>query len=407
MGLSAKQKQILAFPYTKYDVLIADGAIRSGKTSFMTIGFIDDAMRRYKNQRFGICGKTVGSAIKNILMPYMTLRYANKKYKLKWSRSDNTLIVRKGKRANIFEVFGGKDESSFALIQGRTLAGLLVDEVALMPKSFVDQAVSRCSVDGSKIWFNCNPASPEHFFYKEWILKLREKNAYRIHFLLEDNPSLSDAIRKRYENMYPSGVFRRRYILGEWCVADGLVYPFFSKERHIKENAVLLGKYYISVDYGVQNAFSAGLWCWDGKTAYRMAEWYYSGREKQEQLSNARYAEEIKKLAGDRRITAVIVDPSATAFIVELVQAGFRVQKAKNDVLNGIQRVGTALDQGRLFFSPQCEDSIREFGLYSWDEKATDDRPVKENDHAMDDIRYFVSTIMHGGATLHKVKGGI
>ena len=138
----------MAFPFTNYDALIADGAIRSGKTVFMMLSFVDDAMRRYNNQRFGICGKTVDSTVKNLIMPYISLTYAKDKYRIQWKRTDKILVVSDGRHENIFEVFGGKDESSFSLIQGRTLAGVLLDEVALQPRSFVEQACARCSVDG-------------------------------------------------------------------------------------------------------------------------------------------------------------------------------------------------------------------------------------------------------------------
>lgn len=231
MAISHKQRQIMAFPFTKYDALICDGAIRSGKTAFMTLSFIDDAMRRYNHQRFGICGKTVDSTVKNIIAPYIGLSYANSKYNITWRRSDKLLIVSSGDVENIFEVFGGKDESSFMLIQGRTLAGVLLDEVALMPRSFVEQALARCSVDGSKFWFNCNPDSPDHWFYKEWASCPEKKNAIRLRFQLEDNPSLSEKIVERYKTMY-SGVFYKRYILGEWCVADGAIYQSFLENEN-------------------------------------------------------------------------------------------------------------------------------------------------------------------------------
>ena len=253
--ISPKQRKILAFPYTNYDALICDGAIRSGKTAIMTIAFIDDAMRRYNGQRFGICGKTVNSAIKNIIDPYRRTAYAEKckHYKLQWRGSSNELIVKRGKKTNIFEVFGGRDESSFALIQGRTLAGVLIDEVALMPRSFVEQACARCSVDGSKLWFNCNPNSPQHWFYLEWIKEAKSKNALHLHFDLEDNPSLSERIIQRYKSMY-TGIFYRWYILGEWCVAEGLVYSSFG-EQNIVDEIPTSGEYYISVDYGTKHPF--------------------------------------------------------------------------------------------------------------------------------------------------------
>ena len=250
MPISNKQRQILAFPYTHYDALIADGAIRSGKTVFMTIAFVDDAMRRYNNQRFAICGKTVDSTIKNIIVPYLGLKYVKTKYKIRWSKADHILAVRYGNRENIFEVFGGKDESSFALIQGRTLAGVLLDEVALQPRSFVEQALARCSVDGSRYWFNCNPGHPMHWFKTEWIDDAKNKNVYHLHFKLEDNPSLSDEVKERYHKLY-TGVFYRRYILGEWCAAEGVCYPEFADNpQKYKNDNPQYDFVQIGVDFG-------------------------------------------------------------------------------------------------------------------------------------------------------------
>lgn len=390
--LSTKQRQILAFPYTKYDALICDGAIRSGKTSLMTIAFIADGMRRFRNQRFAICGKTVDSTVKNIIVPYLGVTYDKARFSVKWRKSERVLEVTQGDNTNLFEVFGGKDESSFALIQGRTLAGVMLDEVALQPRSFVEQALARCSVDGSKFWFNCNPGPPEHWFYKEWIQKAKEHNAYHIHFMLEDNPSLSDKIRERYESMH-SGVFYRRYILGEWCLAEGLVYSEFS-DACITDEIPDKGEYYISCDYGTLNPFSAGLWCWDGKTATRIREYYHSGRKTQKQKTDEEYHAELIKLADGLPIKRVIVDPSAASFIAVIHQhKNFHVAKAKNDVIPGILTTARMLQDGTIKIHRSCEAAIKEFGLYCWDEKSSEDRPIKENDHAMDDIRYFCYTV--------------
>lgn len=391
MPISKKQKQIMAFPFTSYDALICDGAIRSGKTVFMMLSFVDDAMRRYNNQRFGICGKTVDSTVKNIIMPYLSLVYAKEKYNIQWKRTDKMLVVSKGNITNYFEIFGGKDESSFALIQGRTLAGVLVDEVALIPRSFVEQALARCSVDGSKLWFNCNPASPQHWFYTEWVCKPKEHNALRLHFLLEDNPSLSQRIIDRYKSMY-TGVFYNRYILGEWCVAEGLVYDF--GEDNITDETPKNGEYYISVDYGTLNPFSAGLWCVLGDKATRIKEFYYDGRKKGIQKTDEEYCDSIEELAKGYNIHQVIVDPSAASFIAALRRRNFSVRKANNDVLDGIRRTAVYLKNGNVKIHRSCADSIAEFGLYRWDDKATSDTVIKENDHAMDEIRYFCNTIM-------------
>lgn len=391
MAISEKQREILKFPFKDYDALICDGAIRSGKTIFMTLAFIDDAMRRYHQQRFGICGKSVDSAIKNVIMPYMQLGYAKDKYQIRWRRTDKVLIIARGKRENIFEVFGGKDESSYTLIQGRTLAGVLMDEVALMPRSFVEQAIARCSVEGSRLWFNCNPDSPVHWFHREWVEKASEHHALHLHFTMEDNPSLSKHIIDRYKSMY-SGIFYKRYILGEWCAADGLIYEF--GEDYITDDVPNGGEYYISIDYGTLNPFSAGLWCVRGAQAVRIAEYYYDGRASQTLKTDEDYCAAVAALSDGYRINKVVVDPSAASFITALRKKGYHVVQADNNVLDGIRRVAVFLKNGNIKIHRSCSDTITEFGLYRWDERATEDKVIKEHDHAMDDIRYFCNTIL-------------
>lgn len=395
--ISQKQKKILAFPYSKYDVLICDGAVRSGKTSIMMWSFVDWAMREFSGQRFGICGKTVDSAAKNIVVPFISMSLAKERYTLRWRRSDKILEVRRGAVTNYFEVFGGKDESSFALIQGRTLAGVLLDEVVLMPESFVNQALARCSVKGNKKWFSCNPGSPQHWFYLEWIKKHREHNALYLHFEMTDNPALAPEVLDQYETMY-SGVFYDRYVRGKWVLAEGLVYEF--GEGNIVDEApeydpYHAAEYYISCDYGTLNPFSAGLWCWDGRTATRIREYYYSGRTENRNKTDEEYYTELEKLAGELPVRSIIVDPSAASFIEVVKRHGkFKVRKAVNDVLPGIATTARYLRSGTLKIHRSCTDAIREFGLYTWDESSTEDRPIKENDHAMDDIRYFVMTVL-------------
>lgn len=390
--ISKKQAKILAFPYTNYDALICDGAVRSGKTSIMMWAFVQWATENFSGQRFGICGKTVDSCIKNIVVPFMSMTLAKERYIIRWRRSDKILEVRRGASTNYFEVFGGKDEASYTLIQGRTLAGVLLDEVVLMPRSFVEQAMTRCSVDGAKLWFSCNPGSPQHWFYTEWIKRRKERNALYLHFEMTDNPGLSKKTLERYQAMF-SGVFYDRYIRGLWVLADGIIYPMFG-ESCIVDDVPKTGEYYISCDYGTLNPFSAGLWCWDGKTATRICEYYYSGRETQKNKTDEEYADEIEKLCGGLDIKSIIVDPSAASFIEVLRRRGYMVRKANNDVLNGIITTGRFLQDGIIKIHRVCKDCIREFSLYCWDDKSTDDKPVKENDHAMDEVRYFVMTVL-------------
>lgn len=394
--ISEKQRKILAFPYSSYDALICDGAVRSGKTSIMMWAFVRWAMENFSGQWFGICGKTVDSASKNIVVPFTSMSLAKEKYIIRWRRSDKILEVRRGAVTNYFEVFGGKDESSYALIQGRTLAGVLLDEVVLMPRSFVEQALTRCSVDGAKLWLSCNPGSPQHWFYTEWIKRHRERNALYIHFEMTDNPGLTQKTIERYRSMF-SGVFYDRYIRGLWVLAEGLIYPMFGEDCivDVSPERVAKNQYYISCDYGTLNPFSAGLWCWDGKMATRIKEYYYSGRENQANKTDEEYYTELEALAGDLPIKNVIVDPSAASFI-EVIRRHhrFNVRKAKNDVIPGILTTARYLQDGTVKVHRSCKDAIREFGLYRWDEAATEDKPIKENDHAMDDTRYFCFTVL-------------
>lgn len=295
--------------------------------------------------------------------------------------------------------------------------------MALMPESFVNQATGRCSVDGSKYWFNCNPDGPYHWFKLNWIDKstgylgkqktaeIRKKAAEEkkdaglkellyLHFTMDDNLSLSEEIKARYRSMY-TGVFFKRYILGLWAMAEGIIYDMFDNTKHVKSQLPKLytsGRY-ISIDYGTQNATVFLLWAKgiDNKW-YCIKEYYYSGRDKGKQKTDAEYVADLKKFAAGQKIKAVIVDPSAASFIAELRKNGFPVLKAKNDVEDGIRLVGTLLNQERILFHISCVNTIMEFASYIWDEKAAEhgeDKPIKQHDHAMDAVRYFAYTVLN------------
>ena len=396
--LSKRQKLAMLWwnqpKFRDRDALICDGSVRAGKSVAMTVGFILWSMSTFRDQKFGICGKTIGSLRRNIIL---NLRdWLPLDFQIMEKRSENKIVITANGWSNSYFLFGGTDESSYMLIQGITLAGVLMDEVALMPRSFVDQACARCSVAGSKMWFNCNPDGPEHWFYKEWIEgdKIREHNALHIHFTMDDNLALDPKIKARYESMY-TGVFYRRYILGEWCLAEGLVYGFFDRDIHVTTKLPDTGRYYISVDYGTHNPFSAGLWCIRDGVATRIREYYYNGRKEGKPKTPDEYYTELEKLAGDLPVETVVIDPAAAEFIETVRRRGrFSVRKAKNDVLPGIQFTATMLQCGFIKIGASCEASIKEFGLYRWDEKGEVDKVIKEHDHAMDDIRYFAYTIL-------------
>lgn len=426
---SRKQKQVLTWwckdsPVHDKDGIIADGAIRSGKTVSMSLSFAMWAMSTFNGQNFAMCGKTIGSFRRNVLF-WLKLMLKSRGYSVIDRRADNLIIIRKGDTENYFYIFGGKDERSQDLIQGITLAGVFFDEVALMPESFVNQATGRCSVEGSKFWFNCNPDGPYHWFKVNWIDKstgylgkerveqIRKKAAEEgkdpglkeilyLHFTMDDNLSLSEEIKARYRSMY-IGVFFKRYILGLWAAAEGVIYDMFDPEKHVKNikeffQILVNGNRYVSCDYGTQNATVFLLWNKgiDGKW-YCIREYYYSGRDKGKQKTDAEYADDLKKWLDGTRIKAMIVDPSAASFIAELRKRGYKVIKANNDVLDGIRLVGMLLNLEMLIFSNSCTETIKEFASYIWDEKAAEhgeDKPVKQHDHGCDAVRYFVSTVL-------------
>lgn len=394
---SQKQLQTLNWwcagsKYSAKNGIICDGAVRSGKTLCMSLSFVFWAFYAFNDTSFALCGKTISSLRRNVVTPMIPM-LKSLGFNVTEKISKNMLEIQRGSVKNRFYIFGGRDESSASLIQGMTLGGVLFDEVALMPRSFVEQALARCSLEGSRFWFNCNPEHPFHWFYNEWIKKADEKNMLYLHFTMDDNPSLSPKIKSRYQKLY-TGAFYERFVEGKWVAADGLVYPMFSPEKHIK-TADSFSEYYLSCDYGTVNPFSLGLWGKGDDGWYRVNEYYHSSREKGVQLTDEEYYGHLKELVGDKSITALIVDPSAASFIETVRRHGeFTVIKAENDVLNGINRVCMALKQNEIFISPVCTDTIREFSIYHWDNDIKRDAPKKENDHAMDDIRYFVNTVL-------------
>ncbi len=441
LRLSAKQARVMSWWQNEdLEAIICDGAVRSGKTFAMGLSFFLWASRRFQGRQFGLCGKTIGSLRRNLLadlVPYLrslgmqvrerrgenllVVRYNGREnhfllfggrdessaaliqgstlarslgMQVRERRGENLLVVRYNGRENHFLLFGGRDESSAALIQGSTLAGVLLDEAALMPRSFVEQAIARCSVPGSRLWFNCNPESPQHWFYQEWVLHARERKALerkalRLHFTMADNPSLTPRIRARYERAY-SGVFYRRFVLGEWTAAQGRIYDFFDPERDGADTpAGELGPWRISVDYGTANPASFGLWGRRDGIWYRVEEFYYDSHRTGCQRTDAEYAEDLERLAAGREIQRVIVDPSAASFIEVLRRRGLPVVKADNAVADGIRVTADLLRSGRIRICRGCRDCLREMALYCWEEGGGRDVPRKEHDHAMDEMRYF------------------
>lgn len=396
-NFSPKQKFVLTWWLNKktkhYDAIICDGAIRSGKTLCTSLAFIFWACYNFNNEKFAICGKTIACVKRNILFD-LTQNLQNLGFKCCFKNSQNYIDISLQNTKNRFFIFGGNNEGSCNLIQGITLAGALLDEVALMPQSFVEQAIARCSIKNSKFWFNCNPQHPAHWFFKNWIQKAKEKNALYLHFTLDDNPTLSSQIKFRYKQLY-SGAFFDRFIKGRWTTASGQVYSMFSIKKHvIKTLPHNLTNFIVSIDYGIVNPTSFGLWGQCNQTWFRIKEFYHDSKITGQHLTDEELYQKLKNLTQNFEIKFIVIDPSASSFIECIKKHNkFKIIKSKNDVLNGINLVCEALKNETLKFHESCVNSIREFFSYCWDENKETDCVKKENDHTMDDIRYFVTTL--------------
>lgn len=403
---SRKQLQVLFWwqvpEYQDKFAIICDGSVRAGKTVVMSLSYVRWAMIQFNGRNFGMAGKTIGSLRRNVIRDLKRI-LISEHYRVKDNQSENMLTVSKNGHTNYFFLFGGTNEASQDLVQGITLAGFFFDEVALMPESFVAQATSRLSVEGSKAWFNCNPDSPYHWFKLQWIDELTKKKAIRIHFLMKDNPSLSEETLERYDSMY-SGVFYLRYILGQWAMADGLVYDNFDREKMVVDipKEPVWEKQWISIDYGTQNATVFKLWSLFKGTWYNNAEYYYFGRETGRQKTDEQYIDDLEDFFFEhdlsRKNVKLIVDPSAASFKKALRNRGFTVVNANNNVLDGVRFMMTQMNQGKMKWTEASQHTIKEFGSYMWDKKAADrgeDAVVKEHDHCMDADRYFAMKVLY------------
>ena len=409
--ISPKQQKILAFPYSKYDALICDGAVRSGKTSIMMWAFVRWAMENFSGQRFGVCGRTVDSCTKNIIVPFTAMSLAKERYIVRWRRGDKVMEVRRGAVTNYFEVFGGKDEASYTLIQGRTLAGVLLDEVVLMPRSFVEQALARCSVDGAKLWFSCNPGSPHHWFYQEWIKLHRERNTLYLHFEMKDNPGLSERTLERYENMY-AGIFYDRYVRGLWVAAEGIVYKDFANDtekylindplKWAREKNTRFSVISIGVDFG--GTKSATKFQATGITKdYRVValeEEYIKNEEIDPDALNRRFATFCKLITAKYGYSQTRADSAETVLIrgldhtAQKQNLGTQVKNAlKMQITDRIRLVVLLMKQGRLKVSRNCPHLIDAFQSAIYDPNKFEDERLDDGTSDIDSLDAFEYSI--------------
>lgn len=389
---SPRQTKIMTWwtenaPTRSLDGIIADGAIRAGKTLPMSTSFVLWAMSTYSGQNFAMCGKTIGAFRRNVLALLKRILTARGFY-VGDNRQDNLVTVTRGNVENYFYIFGGRDERSQDLIQGITLAGVLFDEVALMPESFVNQAVARCSVDGSKFWFNCNPAAPKHWFRTEWILKHDKKRLLYLHFTMDDNWSLSDEVKARYRTMY-TGVFYKRYILGQWAIADGLVYQEFADapDRFIIDEVPPILYAVVGVDFGGSksaHAFSLVGFTPRHESVVVLDEYYHDnikdGKLTPKQVEDA-FVEFVQRAQKRYKVYEAHCDSAEQTLISGLQVAVARqrvpisVSNAKKGLINErIAFYNSIMAQGRFLIARWCKNTIAAIEGAVYD----DTKPVKD-----------------------------
>ncbi len=368
---------------------LLEGSVRSGKTWISAVLWVFWVAGMPQDSRFIMCGKTLSSLKRNVLDIIAEL-VGEQNFDYSLSKKEALLFGRQ------IYLEGVSDSRAESKIRGMTLTGAYCDELTLFSEDFFAMLLSRLSQKGAKLIATTNPDNPSHWLKKKYIDRADELDMLVESFTIDDNPFLDAEYVKNLKCEY-SGVFYERFILGRWVAAEGIIYPMFEAARHIVKADFEVGEnvsYYISVDYGTANPCSMGLWAVADGCAVRIDEYYYDSRKAMAQKTDEEYYRELEKLAGNRVIQMIVADPSAASFIETIRRHGrFSVRKADNEVIGGIRIVASLLESGRLKFSQKCKDTIREFGLYSWDTKSDSDRVCKEFDHAMDDIRYFAKSI--------------
>ncbi len=413
---SLKQKKVLTWwlpnsPVHDADGIIADGAIRSGKTISMSLSFVIWAMTTFDRQNFGMCGKTIGSFRRNVLF-WLKLMLRSRGYKVQDKRADNLVIVSRGDTVNYFYVFGGKDERSQDLIQGITLAGVFFDEVALMPESFVNQATGRCSVDGSKFWFNCNPDGPYHWFKVNWIDKVIEKNLLYLHFTMDDNLSLSEKIKERYRAMYV-GVFFKRFIEGLWVAAEGLIYILFAERPEdfiVDEVPEPIQYAVIGVDFGGSksaHSFTLTGFTRGFRNVIVLDEFYHNnvakGRLSPAQLDKA-FVDFVKRAKQKYQVYEAYCDSAEQTLIEGLTVAaaknrlGIEIKNAAKGPINDrIAFYCSLTAQGRFFILKHCKATIGALASAVYDaKKKTEDLRLDDgimNIDSLDSMEYSTESV--------------
>ncbi len=386
MLLSQKQREFVLEANHRWN--FKGGATRSGKTylDFRWIIPIRIRERIGKDGLTVILGVTKSTIERNVLEPMRNL-YGDTLVGI--ISSDNTVWLF-GEKCYCL---GAEKVSQVSKIRGASIKYCYGDEVADWSEDVFELLKSRLDKEYSCFDGTFNPQYPSH-----WLKQFLDSNAdiFSQTYTIDDNPFLPEVFVENLKKEYAGTVFYDRYILGKWTLAEGLVYPMFSMDKHVIHGDLGgPGVYYISIDYGTKNPTAMGLWRVYKGEAVMEKEYYYDGRARRRQKTDEEYYQDLEQFSKEHDIERVIVDPSAASFKECIFRHGkFPVWDANNSVIDGIRLTGSLLQTGRLKFHESCTNTFREFELYMWDDKAAEDKPLKENDHAMDMIRYFAATVM-------------
>ena len=381
---------------------LLEGSVSSGKTwiSLVLWAFWVKTMPNDKDSLYLMGARSLTTLKRNCLLLLQSL-VGESNFKFSLNSKEGTLFG----RHIILE--GANDAQAEAKIRGITLQGAYLDEATKLPRDFWAMLLSRLRKPGAKLIATTNPDAPGHWLKQEYIDRADELDFLDVKFILDDNTMLPAEYVENIKREY-TGVYYQRFILGQWTLAEGLIYPMYADAIAKPPENGHFSNMVLSIDYGTMNAFAVILWAKFGDIWYAVDEWYYSGRESGIQKTDEEYAQAVDAwlswlftptdtytpLYNESAKLRTIIDPSAASFIALLrKRRKYHVVPADNDVLDGIRETATCLQTGKIKISPYCKCLIKEAQGYVWDEDAADDKPVKVNDHAMDAMRYFAKTM--------------
>lgn len=377
---------------------IWEGSVRSGKTIASLLRWLEFVANRPTGGELVMVGRTRDSLARNVFGPLTDPTiFGSLTRDIHYTPGAPTANV----LGRTVHCLGANDAQAEPKVRGLTCAGAYADELTTLPKSFYDQLNARCSVEGSKIFGTTNPDNPNHWARKEYLLRPREQRLRSWHFVMDDNPGLSEEYKARQRAAH-RGLFYQRNILGLWVMAEGAIYEAFDEAEHVVDELPAMRRYWVGIDYGTVNAFSAILLGLgeDGRL-YVCAEWRHDSRTAQRQMTDAQYSAAVRQWLTDLDVRPewTFIDPSAASFITQLWQDGHHgIARAQNDVVGGIRSVASLFGAGLLRVHRSCTGLLEELPAYVWDEKAAEkgeDKPVKANDHSCDALRYAVHSTAH------------